>query len=191
MGKGKTYELTLKNDINAHTDDCLKAHRPDFSGSSVGEVADILFTYQDDRYDAQRPCGHAERHVVYAELKKRSCDGGNRATIMAGSSDGDSGLEELGKLATEVPYWATTKLAVKFDHRELVVLDADTLFKALCDPEIEYEYATEQHGIRLTPSDNISMVKPELDWWPSSTAGQNDYTKLLIESGVDEYYINE
>ena len=206
MGKGKTYELKIKNEINEHTRGCVKAHRPDFSGNSTGEVADIMVVWQADRvdhrstgassdsserdrYGDQSPCGHPERHVAYIELKKRQAGDGKRCIVMQGSSKGQSGLGELTELVRDSPYWADCYLAVKFNNREIIVLDARELLRFL-EGDSSYPEA-ERHGARLTPSDNLSMVKPTLDSWDSSRAGQADYHKLLNEIGVEDYYVTE
>lgn len=195
-GKGKRFELDTKNAINRDTHDWVKAHRPDYSGSSVGEVADIMVVWQAERFDPQHPCGHAERHVVYGELKKRSgVDEGNRKVVMSGSSNGQSGLEELAELVDESPPWSGTYVGIKFQNRELIVIDACVLLHWLqrdkegwgmefIDRSVEQ---CKQHGARLTPSDNISMIKPELDDWPSSQSGLDDHIKFARSIGLDDY----
>lgn len=188
MGKGKRFELDTKNAINDATRGWVKAHRPDYSGSSVGEVADIMVVWQAERYDDQRPSGHSERHVAYGELKKRSgVDEGNRKVVMRGSSDGQNGLEELQELLAETPPWTTTVVGVKFPNRELIVLDAQELHDALMDGRSEDD--REMHYTRLTPSGSISMVKPELHYWPSSQTGKDDHIKFLHSIGVENYDI--
>lgn len=195
MGKGKRFELATKNAINEDTRGWVKAHRPDFSGNSTGEVADIMVVWQAERYDDQRPCGHPERHVAYGELKKRSgVDEGNRKVVMSGSSDGQSGMDELLELINGSPTWADTYVAVKFPNRELIVLDAEELHHWLvADKGGWHGDAPEEkfHGARLTRGNNISMVKPELDWWPSSQAGEDDHIKFLHGIGVEEYDITQ
>jgi len=190
MGKGKDFELTVKNDTNEATHEWVKAHRPDFSGNSVGEVADVMVVWQAERYDDQRPCGHPERHVAYVELKKRSgVEEGNRKVVMSGSSKGQSGMDELRELITESPSWSDTYVGIKFPHRELIVLDAEELHDYL-----QYgdgDKADEFHGARLTRGNNISMVKPELDWWPSTSAGEPDWMKLAHEIGIENYDIKD
>lgn len=196
MGKGKRYELSIKKDINTNTKPHVKAHRPDFSGSSVGEAADVMVVWQADRYDDQRPCGHPERHVAYVELKKRSGDEGKRTTVMSGSSQDQSGLEELQELKRELPYWAERKVAVKFPNRELGVFDAELLEDHLRSDEEGWGFETTRHAddaffdARLTPSDNISMVMPELDYWPSTRGGKADWKKLALQVGLEEYDFN-
>jgi len=198
MGKGKRFELNTKKALNANTGNHVKAHRPDFSGSSVGEAADVMVVWQAERYEPQHPSGHPERHVAYAELKKRSGTEGNRATVMDGSSQDQSGLEELQELRQELPPWSERVVGVKFPRREMIVMDAEALEHWLRRDEEGwghewYEgnpedlHVCETHGARLTPSDNISMVMPEKDWWPTQSAGLDPWEKLAAEVGLEEY----
>lgn len=197
--KGKQFELDTKRAINNATLPHVKAHRPDFSGNSAGEAADVMVVWQAERYSDQRPSGHPERHVAYVELKKRSGEPGKRSIVMAGSSQDQSGLEELQDLRRELPFWATKVLGIKFPHRELVVLDTEAVEHWLRRGEEgwgdahvpdslrdDFE-ACERHGLRLTPSDSISMVMPELDGWPSTKGGESDWRKLALAIGLEPY----
>lgn len=196
--KGKRFELDTKKELNANTKSYVKAHRPDFSGSSVGEAADVMVVWQANRYDDQRPCGHPERHVAYSELKKRSGTEGNRTTIMDGSSQDQSGLEELQELRKELPPWSKRVVGVKFPRREMVVIDADAIEHWLRRDEEGWGqryyvgprdelHKCERHGLRLTPSDNISMVMPEKDDWSTQSAGLPPWKKLALNVGLEEY----
>lgn len=209
MGKkGKRFELDTKNAINEDTREWVKAHRPDFSGNSLGEVADIMVVWesrgspeqsqnttssgevwQANRYEHQRPCGHSERHVAYGELKKRSgVEEGNRKVVMSGSSKDEDGMGELRELITESPSWSGTYVGIKFPNRELIVIDAEDLRDHL---QHGGDYGPDKgfHGARLTRGNNISMVKPELESWPSSTAGEDDHIKFLHGIGIEDYDI--
>lgn len=200
-GKGKVYELDIKKSINRNTMDCVKAHRPDFSGSSVGEVADVMVTWQADRMESQRPCGHSERFVTYLELKKRTASSrGNRATVMSGSSTNDdgtkqSGLEELTELIEESPRWTEQYLVVKFQNTKPITIGARNLLHYLrrdeegwgaYDEDIDEDVA--YFGARLTPSNNISMRKPLLSEWESTAASDGDHIEILRAIGVEDYY---
>lgn len=186
MGKGHDYELSLKNTIIEQTNEHVTAMRPDYSGNSKHAVADIRVTA-----DKGARFGDGNVEDYYIEVKKRQGTEGYRTTVMEGSSQGDeNGLGELWRLVEDAPPWADTRFAVKFDHREMAVFDAKQLVYYLEDPEVEYEKA-ERHGLRLTPADNISMVKPELADWPSSTAGEADYAKLLAACDIGSYFITE
>jgi len=183
MGKGKRYELNLKNNINENTEEWVKAHRPDFSGNSTGEVADVMVVWP--------------QHVAYIEAKKRSgVDEGNRKVVISGSSDGQSGLEELQELRSESPSWTDQYVVVKFPNREAIVLDAKQLEHWLRRDEEGYGGSVDDvpeawlHGARLTPSNNISMVKPTLEGWPSATAGMDDWKKVATTIGLEEYDVS-
>jgi len=159
-GKGKRYELSLKNEINDVTDHTVHCVRPDYSGSSKGSVSDLLVLR-----DGCTP--------VALEIKKRSGDSGKRVTVMSGSKKGTSGLDELEDFVHGAPTFGHKLLAVKFDHREISLIKAGTLSYELKNED------TSVHDARLTPSDNISMVKPTLDHWPSSTSGMSDVDKIV------------
>lgn len=199
MGKGKRFELDLKNAVNAATRPWVKAHRPDFSGSSVGEVADVMVLWQANRYDDQVPCGHPERHVAYVEAKKRQCDEGKRVIVASGSSEDEDGVDELLRMKEETPAWTDKYFAVKFQNRELIVLELDALLHYLLRDEEGWgdEYCDSDldlitfHGARLTRGGNVSMIKPTLDTWESSRSGKADAIKLLHEIGVENYDIKE
>jgi len=202
MGKGRRFELDTKNALNENTKPWVKAHRPDFSGNSKGEVADIMVVWQAERYSPQRPCGHPERFVAYGELKKASGTEGNRTRVMEGSSQGQNGLEELHELNAGSPAWAKTVVGFKFPHREMVVLDATVLehwlkreqegwgqeFLADDSTVFDDDYgACDRHGLRLTPSNNISMVMPEKDNWPTQSAGLDPWEAFATSVGLEEY----
>jgi hypothetical protein len=184
MGKGKRYELTLKNAINEATQRHVKAHRPDYSGSSKGEVADLMVLWDQVRY------GDGVRKVAYVELKKRQGDAGKRTTVMSGSSKDQCGTEEIAELLDESPEWTDCYVAVKFDHRELAVFDADTLLGHVRGDKVN-DSPYEVFQPRMTPSGHVSMVKPDLNDWNSSTSGLEDYLKLLYDIGVENYDMKE
>ena len=173
MEKGKAYELSIKNDINDNTDENVKAHRPDFSGNSKGEVADVMVVWH-----------YYEPNVAYLELKKRSgVDEGNRKVVMSGSSDGQNGIEELEELIDESPPWTKQYVVYKFQNRAPLIFHAPTLLDYLRDDD--YEGTVEEwHGARLTRGGNISIIKPELSYWQSSTAANDDYKEICDYLGV-------
>lgn len=176
-GKGKRFELKLKNDINDHTDKYVKAHRPDYSGSSKGEVADLMIVWQ-PKNNVTKVHGSLGC-VTYLEVKKRQAEEGKRCTVMSGSAKGQNGIEELRELVEESPPWSQPWVAIKFNQRELIMIPAADLIYDLVNDHQQY------HGARLTPSGNISMIKPTLDEWPSSTAGLDDYAKILSAIGIE------
>ena len=146
MGAGKRFELSLKNNICANTTDNVDALRPDFSGSSNHTVADVVVLYENDW----------GLTAAYIELKKRQAKKGNRATVMAGSSKGDSGMDELRALVDGTPPWASPAVGVKFNRKQLIVLEAENLLYAMGN-DLQFD----QHGLeaRTTKAGNISMRK--------------------------------
>lgn len=146
MGVGKQFELDLKNGIMEHTAESVVAVRPDFSGNSKFSVADVIVLYEND-YGLTG---------TFLELKKRNVDKGKRAVVMGGSSKEQSGMDELRGLIDGTPSWAEAALGLKFDHKQLLVLEADHLLYAL-ENEVEFDkYGLE---VRKTKSGNISMRK--------------------------------
>jgi len=177
MGKGKRYEMELVNGLCER--DGVWAGRPDYSGNSKHAVADIVALVDDD----------GDTTGAFIEVKKRQAESGKRTTVCSGSADEQSGLEELRELIAGTPDWAAAYFAVKFDHRELVVIPAKWLCAALradkhySSPNKAYDTSNVMnfHSARLTPAENVSMVKPTLDEWESSTSGVSDVQKIANE----------
>ena len=180
MGKGKTYELDQKNAVMGMTADEVVALRPDFSGNSRYSVADVIVLWpgEDDTIRG-----------AFIEMKKRTAESGKRKIVMAGSSDGQNGVGELEELVENTPPWGDAYVVVKFDHRETIVLDAELLLEQLReDTSDDYYTDATDHDVRQTRGGNISMRKPTLDDWQSSTSGEDDHIKLLKEIGVPRHY---
>jgi len=185
--KGKRYELAIKNAINEDTRRCVKAHRPDFSGSSAGEVADVMVVWQNNRMSPQRPSGHPERNVAYLELKKRDASKrGNRATVMSGSSDGDNGFDELQSLLSETPSWTSRYVVFKFPNTEPLIYEARNFRQYLTDGD--YDDDIEYFGARLTPSNNVSIRKPLLSEARSASVADADHIEVCRAIGIEDYY---
>jgi len=146
MGKGRRLELSLKNGIVENTSENVDAFVAGYSGNSKGEVADVVVVYEND-YGVT---------ATYLELKARNVDKGKRSVVMSGSSDGDNGTDELRRLIDATPPWAEAALGLKFDHKQLLVLEADHLLYAL-----ENDLVYDQHGLeaRQTKTGNVSMRK--------------------------------
>jgi hypothetical protein len=75
---------------------------------------------------------------------------------MGGSSKGQNGMDELRTLIDGTPSWAEAALGLKFDHKQLLVLETDHLLYAL-----ENDLQFDQYGleVRETRGGNISMRK--------------------------------
>jgi len=160
MGSGRNFELSLKNNIIENTNETVDAFRPDFSGNSKHTVADVVVVHES---------GH-KLHPIYIEAKKRQAKKGNRATVMAGSSKGQSGIEELWELIEGVPEWGEATVLVKFDHKEAILITADGLLEVLNHSSMNPLGATEP---RLTDGGNISMRKA--DEIPSQRSGREPW----------------
>jgi len=161
---GKNTELALKNAIVENTGPLTDAHRPDMSGNSKHSVADVVIITQVN--------GHIR--VAYIELKTRNAKSGNRSTVMAGSSKGQNGINELEELLTGTPPWGDAYVVVKFDHRESIIYPANKLHEIVTNDDV-----TGVHGARQTRGGNISIPKPTLDNWNSSTSGVSDWEKIM------------
>jgi len=107
-------------------------------------------------------------------------------------------VEELEELVRESPPWSKVVVGIKFQNREMIVLDAEALLHWLKHDKEGWgpNYYTGDHvgwtdkifhGARLTPKNNISMVKPELDNWASSRSGLPDWRKFCREIGLEKY----
>jgi hypothetical protein len=207
--KGRTYELDMVRDITASTDPrYVWTTALDYSGGAADSDADIVVTF---------PRNRDETALELIELKKRGGDDGNRVIVMGGSGD-ETGRDELRRLVDAGPRAAESWFAVKFAHRKLVVVPSGWVWKQVAERpdelptdyrkrnEIPSEAAqtyvrrtqwpywwkpTEAHeslAPRLTDAGSLSMVKPSLDWWESSTAAQSDEHVLLEALNLPEQF---
>lgn len=175
MGKGKTYELTLVNEITEHTSPYVWTTRPDFSGNSKHAFADLAIIWP---HEADGVC-----HGAFVEVKKRSPGNGKRASgVLAGSADGQTGLEELRELCNGTPPWGQPYLAVKFPNRELIVYRADHLYTELTESDGGDDHVGTP---RVTRGDNVSIRKPSLDSVNSSRGGLDDWEKLCVSVNMN------
>jgi hypothetical protein len=211
MSKGRTFELDTVREITAATDsDHVWSSALDYSGGAADSDADIEVLYHKSR-------DVVEFHLL--ELKKRQGKGGNRVIVMEGGGGDETGREELTRLVDAGPSWARSWLAIKFDHRALVVVPATWVYEQVVDApdelptdyrkrnEVPSEAAQryvrrtsgpyyweptdeiERLAPRLTDADSLSMVKPSLEWWDSSTAGDSNVEILLDTLDVPEHFI--
>jgi hypothetical protein len=140
--------------------------------------------------------------MALIELKKRSGDAGNRFPThpLSGSTPDQNGMDELRRLASTGPTWADRWFALKPDHRELVVFDAEWLLYHVTggDEGSASPYANKPTDRALsafqprqTRGGNVSMRKPTLDEWESSTAGPDDERKLLSAIDLPDRYTED
>jgi Holliday junction resolvase len=173
----------LTKDLSDVTIDEVWCTTAGWSGNSSYDGCDIVVTV------SPYLCTSHEDSMYLIEAKKRQGEGGYRTSVFEGSKQEQSGLEELQEFTENTPEWARPILAIKFDHRKVVVLDARWLLSTL--DELEYPVPSEvTDGIldvlspRLTDSENVSMVKPPLSEWESSRAADDDAVVLARELGL-------
>lgn len=184
MGKGRRFELELYNDINNNTDDEVDASVADYSGVADTSACDLKVMYP--RNTAQPT---TMVNGAFIEAKKRKGKGGNRTAVMSGSSQDESGLEELERLIDATPTWGTPYLVIKWTNRRTVVINANDLHDVLLSDN-ETEAGPPFFDARLTPSDSISMRKPTLDSWKSASASEDDWYALCQGIGMDHRNIS-
>jgi len=178
---GRRYEHTLVNDLDDVTTDAVWVTSAGYSGNSSADDCDIVVTVDSD----QRPSGSPSQ--INIEGKKRQGEAGKRiSNAIGGSSDGETGVEELERLVAGTPVWAEAKIALKISRRKLFVITAETLLDAVCenrDAYLNHRHQTmfEVLEPRLTPSRSISLIKPETGVWPSATAASGDGVVLADE----------
>lgn len=151
-----------------------------YSGNSASGDCDFVITV------SPKLATKTEASQYNGEAKKVQAESGKRTTVFSGSSGDESGMEEVKRLVESTPSFVTPILAIKFDHRKLVVLDARHLVYELSDGEcgILPPDSVCLHDARLTPSENISMRKPELSQWKSATAADSDPVVLARKLGL-------
>jgi Holliday junction resolvase len=199
---GREYEHQLVNNLDEITPEEVWVAAIGFSGNSKSGDADVVISL-----DPHLVTSH-EQAMYVAEAKKRQGEGGKRVSnVMTGSSTDETGLEELQRLVDNSPSWAEPLLIIKFDHREVVVLDARWVLSAIgADSRSESSVSSSPSGTqldegeserhvpdsvpmdilepRLTPSENISMVKPPLTAWTSASAADDDVVVIAKKLGL-------
>lgn len=176
---GRRFEHDLVNGLTEVTTDDVWVAAVGWSGNSKYGGCDLVASVSPEL---------ATSHMtpMYCiEAKKRNAESGKRCSrALEGSADDESGLEELWRLVESAPSWADPVIALKFDHRELSVLDARWILDELGEMEFGVPNSVNLHEPRLTPSENVSMVKPTLDDWRSSQAAPDDAVVLAERLGI-------
>jgi Holliday junction resolvase len=178
---GRAYEHTLVNGLDEITYEEVWVAAIGFSGNSKSGDADVVISL-----DPHLVTSHEEA-IYVAEAKKRQGEGGKRVSnVMTGSSTDETGLEELQRLVDNSPSWAEPLLIIKFDHREVVVLDARWVLSSVGESERHVPDSVPMDILepRLTPSENISMVKPPLTAWTSASAADDDVVVIAKKLGL-------
>lgn len=188
MGKGRTFELDTRRDMKSAVDErFVWVTVPDYSGVAKGSSGDIAVIYGTHYH------GHV--HGDFIEMKKRTAEEGHRCNVMSGSAKDECGLDELERLIDGCPNWGEPYVAIKFNNREIIVIHAQDLHDYLMDEELDTFNSAQAernfHDARLTDAGSISMRKPALSYWESSTAGQDDHLKILEQTGGDQLSFDE
>ena len=178
---GRNYEHTLVNGLEDVTPQEVWVTSCGYSGNAAADASDMVVTVD------PRLCILHEQLQYNIEVKKRQGEGGNRTIVFDGSSADDSGLDEVETFIESAPSWADAIIAIKFDHRKLLVLDGEELLSAL--GQRKYPTVGDQHTLRLleprlTDAENISVRKPTLQQWSSSQASLADEIVLATELGL-------
>lgn len=168
---GRNYENELVSIINENTTEDVVAVSVGYSGNDKYSFADVLVLTPE------------ETHFI--EAKKRNGEDGKRTTVMGGGHDGESGLDELRRLHGSTPFYASSWVALKWDYKAVDVFATRTLldvvYGATCD--------TYLRDARTTPSENISIPKPEGDEHPSAVS-TDDWDVLRDTLRLNEYEVN-
>lgn len=186
MGKGRRYELDLANELSDHTTDDVQVDVADYSGNSKSSFSDINVYHPKSRVEnTTKSC--MVMNGDFIEVKKSTADRGYRDTVFSGSSDGDSGFDELKTLIENTPEWGTPRVVISWDNCKPIVMNGEKLRDALTDDDTTS--GPPFFDARLTNASNISFRKPTLDEWMSSQSAVEDWQVVAKEIGVAlEYY---
>lgn len=172
MGKGRRYEHRLANDVSDVTTDDIVVCTMGYSGNALTDDADVMVVKNPSL------CTRHEDTCYFIEAKKKSGQSGKRISdVFAGSSNEETGIEELRRLVEQTADWATSVVALKLDHRKLFVLNGRAFLTAT-ETEAWDVPLFDVLKPRETRGGNVSVVKPTLDEWESSKAADNDENVL-------------
>lgn len=182
---GRRYEHVLAGNLDDVTTDDVWVTTAGHSGNAAYDDCDIVVTK-----DPQL-CTRADRPQVNIEVKNvtRGSVGNRISDAIAGSSSDETGIEEVERLVDNAPAWADAVLALSMSRRKLLVLDARHLLAYLGVLDEQHvpptvETVLDAFEPTLTPSNNVSMVKPEAGSWPSATASRPDAVVLADKLGL-------
>lgn len=179
---GRNYEHTLANGVAEVTPREVWTTTVGWSGNSSTDSCDIAIVVD------PKLAISSETTMFTVECKRRNVDSGKRASkVFGGGKTFETGVEELQRFIDGTPSWADPIVAIKFDRRKLVVLDGRWLLDALglggfAPPSAET--LIDLLEPRTTRSDNISMIKPTLENWPSSKQSEDDAVVLCERLGL-------
>jgi len=182
--KGRRYEHSLVNGLDKVSSGDVWVTTAGYSGNSEADGCDVVVTVDPKLLTSNEP------QQFNIEAKLRQGEGGKRVSnVFSGSETDETGVEELKRLVLTTPGWADPIVALKFDHRKLVVLDARWILDAIGERD-QYIPLNIKEGIldvlspRTTPSGNVSMIKPDLSDWESSRAAPADEVELCERLGL-------
>lgn len=176
---GRRHEHDLNNSLNQVTTDDVWCTTSGYSGNSSSDNCDLVVSLS-PQYATTK-----QQTQFNLECKKiTSGKSGNRSILFSGSSGGETGVDELYRLIESTPNWGQPVVTVKFSRRKLVVMDARGLHAAVSPNEFVPSERVEMLEPRATDSGSISVVKPELDYWESSSAAPRDSVVLAQALGL-------
>jgi len=169
---GRRYEHKLTKSLEENTWGDVWVTTCGWSGNSAVDACDLVVTV------SPKLTTNGESLQYNIEAKKRQGTATNRTIVFSGSSD-ESGVEEVQRLIEGTPDWGRPLIALKWDHRQLIVFDARALHAACENYEYEQEPVTIKSPLstmepRLTGSGSISCIKPTTEQWYSAQAGEDD-----------------
>lgn len=176
---GRRHEHDLNNSLNNVTTNDVWCTSAGYSGNSASDNCDLVVSL------SPQYATTTEQTQFNIECKRiTSGKAGNRSMLFQGSSGGETGVDELWRLIETTPDWGQPVVTVKFSRRKLVVVDARGLHAAVGPNEFAPSERVEMLEPRATDSGSISIVKPELDYWESSSAAPRDSVVLAQSLGL-------
>lgn len=170
MGKGRSYENQLVNNIN--TDDgTVEAWPLGFSGSQATIDADILLTTARDNYLVEAKTASTAYCVVDTEQLERLVSGENPYTSAV------LNVKYSNRRSVTVQFYES--LTGEDDYDDLSVTEKFAFLTPDCfDP-------------RVRDSGALALTKPSLDDWHSAQASGEPYACLLSDLGLPNEYSEE
>lgn len=171
--KGRRAEHDLAAELDDVTTDEVWVTTCGWSGNAEVDACDLVITV--DPY----LCTSFKDAQYNVEVKTSTGDAGYRSTVFRGSSNDETGIEELERFVAATPRWAQPTLVISFDHRAPLVYDARRFVRIARGEEKDVDGGF--HGVRTTDGGNVSMVKPETDDHPSARAIEDDGTYVATK----------
>ncbi len=163
MTTGRQYEHELASGIDDATTDDVWVTTCGYSGNSAVDAADV----------AAVDGGVENPRLVLMEVKKRSVKTGNRATVFAGSSTDENGVEELQRFVDATPDWAAQYVVIKLTKRKPFVMRAQTLLDYTTSEAAGWAVCTVLDA-SVTRSGNITVQKPSTEMWESERSAPSN-----------------